>query len=285
MPSLAILQHELRSLRSSWLVRLWLAGSLLLAFLILAPGWGSLQTAPLLAAELVPFLVVPWCLVVMVLGVTPMSGGRAEEMADGILCRPVTRAEYLLAAWAARVLVVLGVYLVVLVPAALLITLAERRVQEDSVTLYGVTASLGAVGLVLLFQVSLGFLLGTLLRSTLLAIVVLLFVWLPVNIVLDTFSLETFSPISLNRAMPRLLRQPWSETAEAAAPVEGFEAVGSWMDRFSAAFSAPVESRDPKFFQREGYDDFSLTWVVLGYASATLLSVGLATTVFCLRDL
>ena len=57
------------------------------------------------------------------------------------------------------------------------------------------------------------------------------------------------------------------------------------MDRFSAAFSAPVESRDPKFFQREGYDDFSLAWVVLGYASATLLSVGLATTVFCLRDL
>jgi ABC-type transport system involved in multi-copper enzyme maturation permease subunit len=288
MPSLAILHHELRSLRTSWLVKLWLVAVIALTLLILAIGWGHLQTAPFISLQLAPFLVFPWCLVVMVLGVTPMSGGRAEEMADGILCRPVTRHEYLLAAWAARVVLVLGVYLLVLVPAILLIALAKRpTVPPDSATAYGICAGLGAVGLVLTFQVSLGFLLGTLLRSTLLAIVVLLFVWLPVNAVLDTFSLETFSPISLDRAMPRLLRTPWSELdAEAAAAAsEDPESVGAWMESFAAAFSVPKANKDPKFFQREGYDDFSLTWVLLAYAAGTLLAINLATGVFCLRDL
>jgi len=183
---------------------------------------------------------------------------------------------------------VLGVSLVVLVPAVLLATLSERPVPDDPVTIHGVCASAAVVGLVLVFQVSFGFLLGTLLRSTPLAMVVLLFVWLPVNFVLDTFSLEMFSPISMNRAMPRLLRQPWSESGAdgpTMADAEGLDSGGSWMDQFSAAFSEPEERPDPDFFKRKGYGDFSLAWVLLGYATATVASIGLATAVFCLRDL
>lgn len=288
MPPVAIFRHELRILRTSWLVRLWLVVAFVVALVTMGAGWGQLQTALFVGTLLFPFLVVPWFLVVMMLGVTPMSGGRAEEMTDGILSRPITRYEYLLAAWAARVVLVLGVSLVVLVPAVLLVTLSERPVPDDSVTMYGVCTSVLVVGLVLVFQVSFGFLLGTLLRSTSLAMVVLLFVWLPVNFVLDAFSLETFSPISMNRAMPRLLRQPWRESGTdgpTAPDAKGVDSLGSWMDRFSAAFSVPEEKPDPDFFQRKGYDDFSLAWVLLGYATATAASIGLATAGFCLRDL
>ena len=70
-------------------------------------------------------------------------------------------------------------------------------------------ASLAVVGLVLMFLVSVGFLLGTLLRNAWLAVVVLVFIWFPVNLVLNTFSLEEFSPISLTQALPTLLREPW----------------------------------------------------------------------------
>jgi hypothetical protein len=103
---------------------------------------------------------------------------------------------------------VLGGYLVVTVPAVLLVVLANRRVAPDGVTFYGVIASLCAVGLVLMLQVSLAFLIGIVLRRSLLAIVVLLCVWYPVNMVFNSFQLESISPITLSRAIPTLLRQP-----------------------------------------------------------------------------
>jgi len=165
-------------------------------------------------------MIFPWSLVVMMLSVTPMSGSQAGFVADGILTRPVTRYAYLLAAWTARVTLVLGVFLLVTVPTIAIAALAERPPAADPVTFYGVAASLGVVALVLTFLVSFGFLLGTLLRNTLLAAVVLVFVWFPVNLVLNTFSLEEFSPISLTQALPTLLRTPWREVEEVEPPAE-----------------------------------------------------------------
>jgi len=296
MPLLAILRHDLRTLWASWLVRLWLAGAAVLTLLLVAGNWAQLQTAPLVASLLVPFLIFPWFLVVIVLGVTPVSGARAEALADGILSRPVTRWEYLLASWAARVLTVLGVFLAVIAPAVLIVTLARRPVPEDDVTLYGVLASLAVVGLVLIFLVSMGFLLGTLLRGPLLAVVVLVFVWYPISLILNVFSLEEFSPISLNQAIPTLLRQPWS-TPQTKAPEEpvtfDFGATVDRMNDFASYFSEgppgpkpePKPEAEPGFFERDVYQDFSLTRVVLGYGLPTLAALGLAALGFCLRDL
>src|SRR6056297_1560379 len=102
MPTLAILGHEWRELWSSWLVRLWLIGTGLLAFLTVVTGWSNQPTAPLIAGLLFSYLIFPWFLVVIMLGITPVTGTRLDALADGILCRPVTRFEYLFAAWAAR---------------------------------------------------------------------------------------------------------------------------------------------------------------------------------------
>ncbi len=188
MPFLAILRYDLKTLIGSWMVRLWLAGTALLTLLILLVNWGSLQSSLLIATLLFPYLVLPWFLVVMILGVEPVAGSRVEVLADGILSRPVTRYEYLLAVWAARVALVLGGFLLVMVPAVILVATAHRRAPEDHVTIYGVVASLGVVGLVLTLQVSLAFLAGTVLRRPLLAIVVLLACWYPVDAILDAFS-------------------------------------------------------------------------------------------------
>ena len=278
----------------SWLVRLWLAGTALLTFIVLLSNWTQFRTAPLIASLLVPYLVFPWFLVVIVLGVNPVSGSRVEALADGLMSRPVTRWEYLLAAWSARVVLVLGVYLVVLIPAIVVAVMAKRPVADDSVTLYGVIAAVGVVGLVLTLQVSLGFLLGTLLRHTLLAITVLVFLWYPVNLLLHTFSLEEFSPISLNQAIPTLLRQPWRETeADSEMPSNSEQAEAEALARQAAAFMSVLsgtpqrapEPVKPGFFEHKEYEDFSLKRVVLGYGIPTLLAVGLALLCFNLRDL
>jgi len=290
MPFLAILRHDLRGLGASWLVRLWLAATTLLTLFMTLTQWQATPSAVLIASLLFPYLVFPWFFVVIVLGVGPVSGSRSESLADGILSRPVARHEYLLASWLSRVVLVLGIYLTVVVPAILLLVLANRPAPDDTVTVYGILAALGAAALVMTLQVSLGFLLGTLLRKPLLAVVVLIFIWYPINLVLHTFSLEEFSPISLNQALPTLLRQPWRQSEQDPRqtnpdeePVGWLGQTGHFLETFAPVPEKPAQ--DPTFYDRGDFGDFSLLRVVLGYGIPTLTAVALATLCFCRRDL
>jgi hypothetical protein len=292
MPLLAILSHELQSLWKSWLVRSWLIATAVVTFLIVTTNWRNTQTAPLFAQLLFPYLVFPWFLVVLLLGLNPVTGSRLDALSDGILSRPVTRWEYLLASWAARVVVVLGTFLVVIVPAVWIVAAADRpRAPEDSVTLYGIVTSLMVVGLVLTFLVSLGFFVGTLLRNALFAAAVLILFWMPVNLVLHTFSFEEFSPISLNQSLPTLLRTPWhAEDAVVAqeADSDDVRAAAEQAANFLnvlAGGAAPAEGSPPEFYEQGDYEDFSLFRVVMGYGLPTVAAVSLATLLFCWRDL
>jgi len=291
MPYLAILQHDLRTLWESRLVRLWLAATAVLTLMLVLSNWSKFQDAALIASLLFPYLVFPWFFVVVVLGVSPVSGSRAEALADGILSRPVSRCGYLLAAWSARVVLVWCVYLVVIVPAIALVTLAKRPVPEDAVTVYGIVSALGVVGLVLTFLVSLGFFMGTLVRKPLLAVVVLIFVWYPISLILSVFSLEEFSPISLSQALPTQLRQPWREVEENSETKADKEDMNTFTSQFSHFFSVLSGSKpkpkatNPDFFESKEFKDFSLGWVTLGYGLPTLVAVILATLCFYWRDL
>ncbi len=291
MPYLAILQHDTRTLWSSRLVRLWLGATALLTLVLTGSNWANFQDGTLIASLLFPYLVFPWFFVVVVLGVTPVSGSHTETLADGILSRPVSRFEYLLATWSARVVLVLSVYLVVTVPAIVLVTLAKRPVPDDTVTVYGIVTSLAVVALVLTFLVSLGFLTGTLLRKPLLAVVVLIFIWYPIGLVLSIFSLEEFSPISLNRAISTQLRRPWREVdadprgSIRAEDAEAFtDQVSNFFNVLSGVQPKPKAAK-PEFFEGEKFDDFSLLRVILGYGLPTLAAVVLAALCFYWRDL
>ncbi|MBL7186726.1 MAG: ABC transporter permease subunit [Phycisphaerae bacterium] len=290
MPYLAILRHDMRTLQASRLVRLWLGATALLTLLLTGSNWANFQDGTLIASLLFPYLVFPWFLVVVVLGVTPVSGAQTETLADGILSRPVSRLEYLLATWSARVVLVLGVYLVVTVPAIVLIMLAKRPVPADTVTIYGIATSLGVVGLVLTFLVSLGFLAGTVLQKPLLAVVVLIFIWYPIGLILSIFSLEEFSPISLNRAISTQLRQSWRQSDEAKGKTKPEDAyaftdqMSNFFNVLSGTQSEPKAAK-PDFFEGQKFDDFSLLRVTLGYGLPTLASVFLAALSFYWRDL
>jgi ABC-type transport system involved in multi-copper enzyme maturation permease subunit len=292
MPAGAILKHELGGLLASWLVRLWFVATVVLTLLILAANWGTTQTAPMLQALLFPYLVFPWFLIVMLLGISPVTGSRLDSLADGILSRPVTRYEYLLAAWAARVAAVLAVYLVVMAPVALLSVFARRGVADDPVTAYGVIATLAVVGLIQTFLVTLGFLVGTLLRRPMLAAVVLVFTWLPVNLVLGTFSLEQFSPLTMYQAVPTLLRTPWTAVEEPDAPAsnrEDAEALAAQAEQFMrllSGHSAPhARQQQGGFFEPRVFEGLSVTRLLAGYGLPALGALLLSLWVFNRRDL
>jgi ABC-type transport system involved in multi-copper enzyme maturation permease subunit len=292
MPFLAILRYELRSLRASWLVRLWFIASLLLTLLWLAASWATVPTVILIAAMLSPYLIFPWFIPVMILGISPVTGSRLDALADGILSRPITRHEYLGACWAARVIIVLAVYLVVMAPAAALAALAQRPTAPDPVTLYGMVSALCLVGLVLTFLVTLGFLAGTYMRGPLVAAVVLIFGWFAINLFLHNFALEAFSSVSLNQALPTVLRKPWrteNAVAEQAVRQEDLETLSRTGDAFLSVLSgkrpAPAPKPPAPFFEKGHYEDFALWRVLLGYGVPTLLAFGLAAWCFSRRDL
>ena len=292
MPAGAILKHELGGLLASWLVRLWFAATAILTLLILSANWATTQTAPMLQALLFPYLIFPWFLVVMVLGISPVTGSRLDSLSDGILSRPITRYEYLLSAWAARVAAVLVVYLVVMVPVVLLAVFAKRNVPEDQVTTYGVLATLTVVGLIQTFLVTLGFLLGTLLRRPMLAAVALVFIWLPVNLVLSTFELEQFSPLTMYQAVPSLLRTPWSVSEENQASsqtVEDAEALEAQAEQFmrllSGQSAAPVRPKQGGFFEPRVFENLSVPRILAGYGLPALGALLLSLVVFNRRDL
>lgn len=292
LPFLAIFRHDLRLLMKSWLVRIWFAAAALLTLVLVMSSWAELKTATMIASLWFPWLVFPWFVVVMVLGVNPITGSRTEALADGFLSRPIARHEYLLAIWAARLAVVLGIYGIVTMPAVCVAWLAKRPAPADHVTLYGVVASMAVVALVLALQVSLAFLMGTLLRKALLAVVVLLFLWYPVNAVLHAFQLEAFSPITLSQTLPTLLRQSW-RPSEADLPTPGSELEIEELKRQAATFlsvlsGGPAEEaprRKPGFFEQNPLREFSLTKVVLGYGVPAIASLGLALLAFWRRDL
>ena len=291
MPFMAILQHDLKTLWASRLVRIWLLATIVLTFTLTLANWTRFQDAPLVASLLFPYLVFPWFFVVVVLGVSPVSGAQGGALADGILSRAVSRCEYLLATWAARVALVLGVYLIVIIPAVVVVALAKRPISDNSLTVYGVVSALFVVGLVQTFLVSLGFLAGTLLRKPLLAVVILIFIWYPISLVLSVFSLEEFSPISLSRAVSSQLRQPWHKAEEdpnSTTNIQDAQAFSQQVDHFLSVLSGAKprpEAAKPEFFEGQEFEDFSLLRVILGYGLPTLLVVFLATLCFYRRDL
>ena len=291
MPAGAILSYELGGLLANWLVRLWFAATIVLTLLILAANWASNPTAPMLQALLFPYLIFPWFLVVMVLGISPVTGSRLDSLADGILSRPITRYEYLLAAWAARVLVVLAVYLLVMVPVVLLAVYARRDVAEDTVTAYGVLSTLTVVGLIQVFLVTLGFLVGTLLRHPLLAAVVLIFTWMPVNWVLSTFDLEQFSPWTMYVAVPSLLRTPWEvaeldEDPTSTQMAEDAEALAKFISVMTGQSQAPArQARQDSFLEPREFPHLSVPRILAGYGVPTLAALLVSLIVFHRRDL
>ncbi len=295
MPIAAVFQYEMQSLLKSWLVRLWLVAALLMALIIVMAGWAVLTDAILISVTLATFLVFPWFLVIIVLGVSASTAGRLDSAADGILSRPIKRWEFLTGIWAARVLTVWAVSAAVLVPAVIVIVAGDRpKVAETQpVTLFGMLAALAIILVVLAFLVSVGVLLGTLFKNAWLAMVVLLFVWYPINAILTTFHLAEFSPVSLDQAMPTILQKTWpsrdqESEQESAGPIQAElqRQAEEFIRNLTGTSHREPQSREPEFFRNaDRYADVSVVKVIASYGGLTLLLWGATMLVFYFRDL
>ena len=289
IPVLALTWLELRTLFRSWLVRIWIVAALLLSFVTTLSGWRALPLPVMIASLAFPFLVFPWFVVIVTLGTNAVVATRMESIADGILSRPITRLEFLVAAWLARAITVLAVLALAVVPAALVAGLADRPVESDPVTSYGVIMASLVVILVVLGVLSLGFFVGIILRNAWLALLVVLFIWYPINAVFTTFRLEELSPISLNQALPTLMRKTW-QTAEEVTEIRPRDLIvlQQQADQFLQSLTGRPRrpAKEPAFFEHDlEYQDIKPWRVVLSYAVPIVVFLGLSYVCFYFRDL
>ncbi len=199
---LAILRYDLRQLTHSWLMRIWV---LLLAvpagFLVVVSATEKELASETLALYLGAVLAPMSALAVAVITSSAIAGETAT-VADSIMSRSVTRAEYLWAKIVSRLGVTALVYTLVAVPFAYLVT---RYATQDT-DLAGVAGGLLMVGALLVFHAALGITLSAIMRNVLVAVLVLLVVVLSSGLVLQFLGLSWMSTTAVIESLPETFR-------------------------------------------------------------------------------
>ena len=131
LPYWEVLQTDLRQTVRSWVFRLWVlmtvlaAGGFLLYRVGLQKEAGILQSASAQCGDLFRVMVVASLALVVVLAVSAISSEKGS-VADAVLSRGISRHQYFLAKWHARLVAVTGTF--ALLAAGVLLSLPRSKV-------------------------------------------------------------------------------------------------------------------------------------------------------------
>ncbi len=173
LPYWAVLQVDLRQTLRNWVYRGWVLASVLAAvgYLLYKLGVyreaGIIQPASILISDLLRWTVVGSVTLIVVLTAGAISGERGT-MADSVLSRGISRYQYFLGKWHARLAVVLGTFLTLG-----FVTLAASFVfLHEDLTWHGSLVALLTVTALLIPVVTCGVTFSALFSSTVLGIAV-----------------------------------------------------------------------------------------------------------------
>src|SRR5262245_22080590 len=177
LPYWAVLQTDLRQTLRSWVYRLWVLMSVLAAggFLLYRVGVhkeaGIFQSAAAQCGDLFRVMVVGSLALVVVLAVSAISAEKGT-VADSVLSRGISRHQYFLAKWHARLIVVIATFAVLAATMVLGGYILFRAYNGSYVTFRGALTAIVAVAAVLAVIVSWGVVIGALSNGTVLGITV-----------------------------------------------------------------------------------------------------------------
>jgi ABC-type transport system involved in multi-copper enzyme maturation permease subunit len=258
---------DLATLARSWILRAWFVLTVLVALVTMLdhgdppptsqnPG-GVVLTAlfhPVDTStgeahtlrELLKFYIVIWVSFIIVL-----TGGTVSSelgvLADSVLSRGISRWQYFLGKWSARLTAVLSVYLLVIVPTALVLWLSDvpapregvpveqatfdadeateapgPLVLQSSLTLGGVAFALAEVTVILAFVVTCSIAFSASFGSTIISIGVGWISLYGTGIIFSILDFSIFSPARLLCDMPDLLRGQYVASDQ-------YWQLGAWM--------------------------------------------------------
>lgn len=147
---------------------------------------------------LYPFI---WSTVIIIICAGAVSS-ESGVVADSILSKAVTRAQYLGAKYIARLLAVVGVFLAVTLAGAYLI---GQNATTNTYEIDGMFFGMLAVAMMLAFLVDLTVSLSAILGRTLLALMGSWFFWYAAAAILALFELEFLSPANIVEDLPHVI--------------------------------------------------------------------------------
>jgi ABC-2 type transport system permease protein len=168
-------------------------------FMILVSTGQDSTAADALAALLGAFPVI-WSTFIII-NTSGAVSSEAGVVADSILSKAVTRYDYILAKMAARLLTVIGLYLVITIPAAYLVSRYGQGSLDRAGTAWGITL----IGMTLVLLTTLSVALSTLFNRTLVALIVAWFLWYSAGGIAALFQVNELSPLHIVNSLPDLL--------------------------------------------------------------------------------
>jgi ABC-2 type transport system permease protein len=202
MPYQAILEADLIGRIRSWVVRIWLVLMAFQAFFTVA---GALTEEEAIASEAIAGLLgtfpLVWSVFVIIISSSAVSS-EAGVVADSVLSKAVTRYEYILAKFSSRLFTVIGLYLIVVLPAVFIIS----NNTDDALSNAGLTWGVTLIGLFLVLLTSLAVTFSTLFNRTMVAVVIVWFLWYGAGIILALVGAEYLSPVTIIETLPAMLQ-------------------------------------------------------------------------------
>jgi ABC-type transport system involved in multi-copper enzyme maturation permease subunit len=216
LPYWAVLQMDMRQMVRSWVFRVWFLTSVILSvgYLLHRAAiyqTGIIERATNYIAELLQFSLLVGSTLVVILTAGTISSERGT-IADSVLSRGISRFQYFMGKWHARLIVILGSFLVL---GGAILVASCFLLRNDDVSWAGSGMALLLVAAVLTVVISLGVTMSSMCQSTVLSIAILWMVLYGVGAGLYLVNFGQLNPARLLRIMPALLRGQFDMVAQA----------------------------------------------------------------------
>jgi len=208
LPYWAVFQMDLHQTLRSWVYRVWVLLSLLAAVGYLLYRFGAyreagmVQSASDLMSDLLRWTVLGSVTLIIVLTAGSISAERGT-MADSVLCRGISRHQYFLGKWHARLAAVLCTFFVL---AVLVLLGSYFLLPDEELSLVGSLVALLTVAALLTMVITCGVTISAIFNSTLLSVALLWLVLYGTGFVLSLLPVHVPSPDRALQNLPNILR-------------------------------------------------------------------------------
>lgn len=207
LPYWAVLQADLGQTLRNWVFRTWVLTSVLAAVGSLLYRLGAfreaglVQNASLFTSDLLRWTVIGSVTLIIVLTVGTIASERGT-MADSVLSRGISRYQYFLGKWHARLFAVLGTFLIM----GLLWMAASFFLLHEDLDIIGAFLALITVASLLAAVVTFGVMVSAMTNSAVLGIAVLWLVLYGASFALAILPDRIPSPDRVLKSLPYVLR-------------------------------------------------------------------------------
>jgi ABC-type transport system involved in multi-copper enzyme maturation permease subunit len=216
LPYWAVFQMDLRETLRSWLFRIWL-----LTALVVSVGYllhqaavhheaGIIHAASALMTDVLQYSLLVGTTLTIILTAGAISSERGV-IADSVLSRGISRYQYFLGKWHARLVTTLGSF--VLIAGVALV--GSCFLLQFDVSILGSLLALALVAAMLGIVVSCGVAMSSLCNSTVMGIAILWMLLHGVGVALAIFQYGPLNPVRVLRLVPLLLQGQYDAAAQA----------------------------------------------------------------------